>query len=82
MKSEKAREYISSHTWKERDTCPLGNVRAHIAEAAVDMAEEDARYRAINAFCVAACLFADNSFCYPGCICGDLVRFLKEYDGE
>lgn len=77
MKSEKARKYINSHTWKERDTCPLGNVRAHIAEAAVDMAEEDARYRAINTFCAVKC---GEAICAG--ICNDLSKFMKKYDNQ
>lgn len=50
MKSEKAKKYIEGHKWKERETCPLENVRVYIAEEAIEIAEAEMREKGIEAF--------------------------------
>lgn len=82
MKSERAQKYLNSSKWKERETCPLENVRLYIAEEAVEMAEEDARGRAKNAFCRSKCLIAETCIKHAYYVCGELEKFLKTYDEQ
>lgn len=42
IKSAKARAHLHSHSWKERETCPIENVRIYVAEQAVILAETEA----------------------------------------
>lgn len=81
MESERAQKYLNSNKWKERETCPLENVRLYIAEEAVEMAEEEMKEAAIKAFRSVHCSKCKYEWnCTNSFGCNDYDAFIQQLD--
>ena len=79
MKSERAKQFI-----KTQFTGDIAQYEVSLwkAKNAVEIAEEDARGRAKNAFCRSKCLIAETCIKHAYYVCGELEKFLKTYDEQ
>lgn len=79
MKSERAKQFIK--TQSPGDIAQY-EVSLWKAKKAVEIAEENARGRAKNAFCRSKCLIAETCIKHAYYVCGELEKFLKTYDEQ
>jgi hypothetical protein len=81
IKSDKAKEYIDLGCARKGYNNAVQTLPRQDAEVAVIVAEQDARERAVRAFCKRA---GCPTTCLPGCgrECGGMRDFLKYYDND
>lgn len=87
MKSKRADVYMMDDSFDPDDYCgsPINSgsvVQLDTARKAVELAEQDARERAVKTYCKISILCGAQNACREGMRCRGALEYLNTYDNE